>query len=49
VLALFGGSPIRTRPFRSWPIFGKAEEDRLLGALRSGEWGRLDGHQVEEF
>jgi dTDP-4-amino-4,6-dideoxygalactose transaminase len=49
VLALFGGSAIRTRPFRSWPIFGKAEEDRLLGALRSGEWGRLDGHQVEEF
>ena len=50
MLALFGGSPIRTRPFPSWPIFGKPEEDRLLCALRSGEWGRLDGHhQVEEF
>jgi dTDP-4-amino-4,6-dideoxygalactose transaminase len=48
-LALFGGSPIRTRPFPSWPIFGKPEEDRLLCALRSGEWGRLDGQQVAEF
>jgi dTDP-4-amino-4,6-dideoxygalactose transaminase len=49
LLALFGGSPIRTRPFPSWPVFGAAEEDRLLRTLRSGEWGRLDGHQVEEF
>jgi dTDP-4-amino-4,6-dideoxygalactose transaminase len=49
VLALFGGSPIRTRPFPSWPVFDKTEEDRLLCALRSGEWGRLDGHQVEGF
>jgi len=49
VLALFGGSPIRTRPFPSWPVFGKTEEDRLLSTLRSGEWGRLDGKQVEEF
>ena len=49
LLALFGGSPIRTRPFPSWPIFGKTEEDRLLRTLHSGEWGRLDGRQVEEF
>ena len=49
MLALFGGAPIRTRPFPSWPVFGAAEEDRLLRTLRSGEWGRLDGHQVEEF
>ncbi len=49
MLALFGGAPIRTRPFPSWPVFGAAEEDRLLGTLRSGEWGRLDGHEVEEF
>ena len=49
MLALFGGSPIRTRPFPSWPVFGAAEEERLLRTLRSGEWGRLDGHQVEAF
>jgi dTDP-4-amino-4,6-dideoxygalactose transaminase len=48
-LALLGGKPIRTRPFSSWPIFGKAEERRLLQTLRSGQWGRLHGPQVAEF
>jgi dTDP-4-amino-4,6-dideoxygalactose transaminase len=49
MLALFGGSPVRSRPFPGWPIFGEAEETRLLGALRSGHWGRLDGQEVEAF
>jgi dTDP-4-amino-4,6-dideoxygalactose transaminase len=48
-LALLGGAPVRTRPFTAWPIFGEAEEARLLRALRSGDWGRLDGHEVLEF
>ena len=48
-LALFGGTPVRTRPFTSWPIFGKAEEKRLLRTLRSGKWGRLHGPEVAEF
>src|SRR3954469_16744158 len=41
--------PIRTRPFPSWPIFGKPEEKRLLRVLRSGKWGRLHGPEVAEF
>jgi len=49
MLALFGGTPVRTRPFTPWPIFGKAEEERLLRVLRSGHWGRLDGPEVSEF
>ena len=49
MLALFGGSPIRSRPFTRWPVFGAAEEARLLQTLRSGNWGRLDGTEVEEF
>lgn len=49
MLALFGGSPVRTKPFARWPIFGAAEEQRLLRALRSGNWGRLDGDQVSQF
>jgi dTDP-4-amino-4,6-dideoxygalactose transaminase len=49
MLALLGGKPVRTRPFTSWPIFGKAEEDRLLATLRSGQWGKLDGAEVAEF
>jgi dTDP-4-amino-4,6-dideoxygalactose transaminase len=48
-LALLGGTPVRTRPFTSWPIFGKAEEKRLLRTLRSGKWGRLHGPEVEAF
>src|SRR5438128_12391220 len=48
-LALLGGTPVRTRPFTSWPIFGKAEEKRLLRTLRSGKWGRLHGPEVAGF
>jgi dTDP-4-amino-4,6-dideoxygalactose transaminase len=49
MLALFGGTPVRTRPFIRWPVFGKPEEERLLATLRSGNWGRLDGSEVAEF
>ena len=42
-LALFGGRPIRTAPFPIWPIYGREEEQALLRALRSGEWGKLSG------
>src|SRR6266508_83728 len=48
-LALLGGTPIRHRPFISWPIFGKQEEKRLLRTLHSGRWGRLHGPEVAEF
>ena len=48
-LALFGGNPVRTRPFTAWPVFGQAEEKRLLRTLRSGNWGRLQGCEVSEF
>ncbi len=48
-LALLGGRPVRERPFTSWPIFGQREETRVLAALRSGHWGRLEGGEVAEF
>ena len=48
-LALLGGRPVRTRPFPAWPVFGRAEEARLLRALRSGQWGRLHGDEVRRF
>src|SRR5438309_2058132 len=48
-LALLGGKPVRTQPFHNWPVFGKAEEKRLLHTLHSGLWGRLDGTEVSEF
>ena len=49
MLALLGGAPVRTKPFSTWPIFGEAEEARLLRVLRSGKWGRLHGEEVSEF
>jgi dTDP-4-amino-4,6-dideoxygalactose transaminase len=48
-LALLGGRPVRRRLFSTWPVFGKAEEARLLRALRSGRWGRLQGDEVRRF
>jgi dTDP-4-amino-4,6-dideoxygalactose transaminase len=48
-LAMLGGPRVRSRPFPDWPIFGDAEEARLVRTLRSGRWGRLDGGEVDEF
>lgn len=48
-LALLGGTPVRTRPFPTWPVFDAADEARVLAALRTGKWGRLAGDQVETF
>jgi dTDP-4-amino-4,6-dideoxygalactose transaminase len=49
MLALLGGTAVRTRPFAAWPVFGEAEEQRLLRTLRGGLWGKLDGPEVPEF
>lgn len=48
-LALLGGTPVRTRPFPTWPIFDETDEARVCRAVRSGKWGRLQGSEVEEF
>ena len=40
---------MRTKPFASWPVFGDADEQRLVRALRSGKWGKLHGDEVAEF
>jgi dTDP-4-amino-4,6-dideoxygalactose transaminase len=39
-LALYGGTPVRTKPFPHWPVFDEAEEKALLEVLRSGQWWR---------
>jgi dTDP-4-amino-4,6-dideoxygalactose transaminase len=48
-LALHGGKKVRTQPFASWPVFGDTDEQRLVRALRSGKWGKLNGEEVAEF
>ena len=37
-LAIEGGTPLRTKPFPTWPLWGEQEEKELLEVLRSGEW-----------
>jgi dTDP-4-amino-4,6-dideoxygalactose transaminase len=47
-LAMLGGTPLRTKPFPSWPVFDESEERALLGVLRSGKWWRYSyGEGVE--
>ena len=48
-LALDGGTPVRTAPFPSWPVWDEREERALLAVLRSGTWGAHSGTQVKEF
>jgi dTDP-4-amino-4,6-dideoxygalactose transaminase len=38
-LALHGGTPVRTDPWPSWPVYGKEEERALVDVLHSGKWG----------
>jgi dTDP-4-amino-4,6-dideoxygalactose transaminase len=47
--ALLGGKPALTKPFPAWPMFDAAEEQALIGTLRSGHWFRGNGQQVERF
>jgi len=50
-LAIDGGTPVRTKPFPEWPIFGELEEKMILDVVRSGKWGgtgRVMLPQIEE-
>lgn len=49
ILALHGGSPVRTRPFPAWPQFDSTERTNLLRALDQGEWWRVGGGEVSAF
>jgi dTDP-4-amino-4,6-dideoxygalactose transaminase len=46
-LAVHGGTPVRTTPFASWPVFDEAEEQALLRVLRSRRWGRHGEGEIE--
>ena len=38
-LALFGGVPVRQKPFARWPVFDDTERQAVLDVLESGAWG----------
>ncbi|SDT12968.1 DegT/DnrJ/EryC1/StrS family aminotransferase [Actinopolymorpha singaporensis] len=48
-LALRGGTPVRTRPFPSWPVAGQEVGAELLDVLDSGKWGSTHGERVAAF
>ena len=45
--ALLGGTPLRRKPFPSWPVADVREEDALVRVIRSGKWFR--GENVAAF
>ena len=47
-LAIFGGTPERSKPFPSWPVFDDSEEKALLEVVRSGNWWRYSHGQAVE-
>jgi dTDP-4-amino-4,6-dideoxygalactose transaminase len=47
--AILGGSPVRSQPFPSWPVFDATDEKALADVLRSGKWGRGNGKEVDRF
>lgn len=49
VLAIHGGTPVRSRPWPQWPIFDETEEHAILDVLRSGKWWSVEGTKVREF
>lgn len=49
-LAIHGGTPVRTRPFPSWPMFAEEERANLLRALDDGVWSDPSGGTfVQQF
>ena len=37
-LAVFGGTPVRTKSFPSWPVTGEREVELVSEVVRSGKW-----------
>lgn len=48
-LAIDGGTPVRTKPFPDWPIYGEVEERLLLEVLHSGKWGGVGRVKLPEL
>ncbi len=47
-LALFGGTPVRTEPFTSWPRFSSSIGDNVINSLKTGQWG-IGSPAIAEF
>src|SRR5205085_3563179 len=53
VLALNGGSPVRSTPFPDWPVHDQREVDAVVEVVKSGRWGgnylAEPGYKADEF
>ena len=48
-LAVLGGSPVRTKPFPSWPVIEENDKKGWMQVLMTGKWNRLDGRFAHQF
>ena len=38
-LALYGGAPVRNKPYPAWPVAGQLENQKLAEVIASQKWG----------
>ena len=48
-LALKGGTPVRTSPYPSWPVWDEKELEAVSEVVSSGRWGMAQGDRVREL
>jgi len=48
-LAMLGGTPVRAKPWPTWPVWDSSAEESVLSILRSGNWYRGQGKTVTQF
>jgi len=48
-LAINGGAPVRSTPYRAWPQWDEHERALLLDVLDSGRWWSTEGRKVREL
>ena len=49
ILAIHGGTPLRTTPFPARPRWDESDVEAVAAVVRSGCWGRLSGSRVAAF
>jgi dTDP-4-amino-4,6-dideoxygalactose transaminase len=48
-LALKGGTPVRTKPYPTWPQTAELDEQYILKALHNHKWCTFDGEFIPKF
>jgi 3-amino-5-hydroxybenzoate synthase len=49
MLAIYGGTQAKTKPFPLWPVYDEKEEQALREVLESRQWWRTPGKKTLEF